>query len=366
MPRRRPPADAHRLGPGGLLLFVLAIAAFVALVVTPWMGRGLAVLLPAGWAQVAFGLALPAAVVGCFAAGTRRPPHRPYPWALTGTIAGLLTVMFLLAPVGRSGTGSGRAVAAAESVRPLLLTLYPSWPALLVVLGVIALLDRRRRRRRGEDPDATDVRRPLPAPRTWLVATGVPAAFAVVTVTVGVLAGTPPPPVDLAGDRAGDGPTGTLVRVPELAGTLLETEQLSTIERPAEEARDHYRLDELTGGATVARAWSAGAVTADRLEAPTGFWVEVLVAELAPGTDPAAAAATLATQGPELAGGWRAVSDVREGRVSAAVVDDRTLYLLEVGRGLGTPARERARARLAGELTPHLRSVLAAATRPGG
>ncbi|TFV52853.1 hypothetical protein [Blastococcus sp. TF02A-35] len=365
MARRRVDEAGRQLGWRGTVALVLGIAAVVTLLMTPWMGRGLALLLPSAWAQVAAGVLLTAGVVGCFVAGVRRPPNKRFPPTLAAVCAGLTATIWLLAPIGGRGSGAA-APAAGESVAPLILTSYLSWPVIAVTLGVLSWWDNRRRRRRGEDPDGISRSHRTPSRRSWLIGAGIPTGVAVVAVTLGLVAG-PPASETRPGIAAEDAGPLRVVDVPSLSGTSLSP-RMGAVERPVDEVHSFLgvMLDDLTRAAPMSRWWT---VLAQVEEAPGEYdpLVRLSVVDLAPGADQAAVAATVPTSTGGRAGGdWWLVADEAEAWETAAVADGGTLLVLHVGEGSSGGARQQTLETLTTELTAERRAALAEATRAAG
>lgn len=341
---------------GTLVLVLLPVAAVVALVTTPWMGRGLAVLLPGEGAQRATAIGLGVLLAASVVARVSWPAARRLRLGAVATAAAV--VLYLIAPFGR-GHSIGRP-AAADSVPTLVQTGYRVWLALIGLLLAVKLgqlvLDRGwapRPPRPPREPEPTGVllRRLWPSA---VIAAGVPLLFVATTLRLGAGAETSLP-------STGGEPVA--VRVPALTGSPLDDDVLVGELDGVAEAQALDRASRLTGGASPLRTWTVEAVAA---AVPGGrgtpFPVAVVVTPLQPGTDLARVATRLGAAGPPSTDGWVLVP--AEPGTAVALADAAVLTLR-----VDWPdpaARSAELTAVAAALTPQLRSALVSATGSPG
>ena len=335
-----------------------AIWAFCWLEEQPWIGWGLAWLLPSDGAQIATAITLDVLLVAGLVLGGRR---RPFPPLLAGALGALAITMYCIAPV-LGGRGGGLEPAALHHVPHLLWTLYASYAAnVLLVFAVGGWTDRRARpprRLRGGRVAMRDLRFPSAAPpwstaQRWgagALAAVLPVAVVTGLVVLGRHAGNPlyPPAVP------------RLVTVDALAGTSLQP-RVSTAElREFNAMAVALTASQLTDGEAHERYWEVAAGAED----PAGgrFDVFVSITELAADADLERAGAPIAGDTtPRVGDGW--VTAFKQDD-SAAVLDGRYLLVLRIGgldEDLGGAERLQ---QVAPELTADRRAALVAATRP--
>ena len=172
---------------GTLVAVLLPVVGVVALIKTPWLGRGLAVLLPGDGAQRAAAIGLGVLLAGSAVARLRWPAAARL--RLGAVAVASAVVLYLIAPFGR-GHSIGRP-AAADSVPTLVQTGYRVWLTLIVLLLAVKLGSLVLDRGRGPQP-ARPVREPESSGallrRLWpsvVIAAGVPLVFVAGTLWLG-------------------------------------------------------------------------------------------------------------------------------------------------------------------------------------